>query len=524
LSGSELDGAQASASATFADVTQLPPAADQQRLLATVLMDSNDAVAVHDFSGAITAWNRGAERTYGYSEAEALTMNVQHLLPADRKAPYQLLLERLRRGEEVSSLETRRLCKDGRVLEVWLTLTTLCDEQGRPTAVACTERDITESVRARAELERRVAERTGQLDSANRSLQSEILDRRKAQQALHETSGRLAAIVSYASEGIVTIDEHGNIDSYNRAAREMFGYEPGEVIGQNIKMLMPFPFREEHDSHIRRYLTTGVKRIIGIRREVVGRRKDGTVFPMELGVSEVREGARRIFTGIVRDISERKALEKELLEVAAREQRRIGQDLHDSIGQEITGLSMMSQSLAEGLAASGSPRSEAAAKIARGLRQALKHVRTLSRGLVPVEVDAEGLMAALGELAANTREMHGIRCVFECPEPVLVEDNSAATQLFRIAQEAVTNSLKHSRGRAIAIELVAAGPRLTLRVRDDGTGLPDRVEAVKGMGLKIMRYRARLIDGHLTVLPAEGGGTVVTCSLVRGTNHESKQD
>src|SRR5262249_36253006 len=154
-----------------------------------------------------------------------------------------------------------------------------------------------------------------------------------------------------AVEGIITIDDHGVIESVNPAAARIFGYKPAEIIGRNVSVLMPSPHREQHDSYISNYVHTGRAKIIGIGREVSGRRKDGTIFPMDLSVSEVKLADRRLFTGFIRDITERKQLEKEILETSDREQRRIGQDLHDGLCQQLAGIELMSQVLERSLAA-----------------------------------------------------------------------------------------------------------------------------------------------------------------------------
>jgi PAS domain S-box-containing protein len=166
--------------------------------------------------------------------------------------------------------------------------------------------------RAHRELERRVVERTARLAALNTALQTEVAERRRGEDALRESEARLRAVVNHAVDGIITINEQGMVESYNPAAERLFGYTADEIIEQNVSRLMPAPYRQEHDSYLDHYLRTGQAQIIGIGREVVGRRKDGTIFPLDLAVSEVQVGDRRLFIGIVRDLSERKAAEEAL--------------------------------------------------------------------------------------------------------------------------------------------------------------------------------------------------------------------
>ena len=154
--------------------------------------------------------------------------------------------------------------------------------------------------RAQRELELRVKDRTQRLTHANAELQRQIRERRVAERTLREREGTLRAILETAADAIVVIDDRAVVRSFNGAAERMFGYAADEVIGQNINMLMPAPYREEHDGYLQRYLVTGERRIIGIGREVQGLRKDGTTFPVHLAVSEVDLGNRKLFAGILR--------------------------------------------------------------------------------------------------------------------------------------------------------------------------------------------------------------------------------
>lgn len=335
------------------------------------------------------------------------------------------------------------------------------------------------------------------------------IERRTHEEALRESEARYRAIVETAVDAIITIDETGRILLFNPAAERIFGYRAEEVIGQNISVLMPSPYREQHDRYIRNYLETGRRRIIGRGREVTGQRKDGTTFPMYLAVSEVRLPDRRLFTGIVRDLSETRRLEQEILRISDEERRSIGQDLHDGLGQMLTGMALISQSLARRLAAQGRPEARELEELTELIRQADQQARTLARGLIPVELEANGLQAALHRLARQTEQLFGIRCRFQTEKEVPVADNLVATHLYRIAQEALNNAVRHGQAQRITVTLKADDEALHLWVRDDGVGIPDKLPETRGMGLRIMHYRARLLGGHLEIRRRAEGGTEV---------------
>jgi two-component system sensor kinase FixL len=336
-----------------------------------------------------------------------------------------------------------------------------------------------------------------------------------AETALRDSEERLRAILETAVEGIITIDGRGIIESANRAAERIFGYKAAELIGKNVSILMPTPYREAHDGYLANYLQTGHAKIIGIGREVVGQRKDGTVFPMDLSVSEVRLAGGLLFTGFVRDITEQKRLEKGILEISGREQQRIGQDLHDGLCQYLAGIELKCQLLEEQLNESSPREAGRAGEIARHVREAITQTRSLSRGLSPVELEADGLISALDELAANVESLFRVKCQFQCQHPVLIRNNLAATHLYRIVQEAINNAVKHGKAGRILIALDSIGDHACLSVTDDGKGFPNELKDGKGMGLRIMSYRARMIDATLQVRPAHPRGTVVSCIFAK---------
>jgi PAS domain S-box-containing protein len=339
----------------------------------------------------------------------------------------------------------------------------------------------------------------------------DVTERKRAEEKVHRSEARMQAILTTAADAIITMDIHGIIQSVNPASARMFGYAADEMVGHNVGLIIPSPYREEHDGYLRRYLQTREKHIIGVGRELLARRKDGSVFPMHLVVSETE--ARKLFTGILRDMTEYKRLEREVVEAASKEQQRIGQDLHDSVAQELTALNLLTRHLAETLEAHPANAPTLIERMEQGLKRIQQELRAVLRGLLPVAVDSSGLMDALADLANRTHQAGQVTCTFDCPTAVAVPDNLTATHLYLIAQEAVHNALKHGKPRNIMIGL-HSNPGLVLRVQCDGIAMPVRPEANGGLGLRIMRNRAAILGAHLTIEPAEPTGTVVMCRLV----------
>ena len=313
---------------------------------------------------------------------------------------------------------------------------------------------------------------------------------------------------------IVTIDEDGVVEIFNPAAERMFGYAAAEVIGKDVSLLMPSPYRENHSAYLDHYHRTGETRVIGQARELTGRRKDGAEFPLRLSVGKV--GGFGLYTGILHDISHERALQQEVVRIATLEQSRIGQELHDGVQQELMGIGLLAEQLSDALRARGpGPEVDLAAKIASGVADTNRHIRELSRGLVPHLVDGSGLNTALGELARNIEERHKVECQFDAPEVFALDDGVVATHLYRIAQEAVSNALKHARPASVSISLEKDEREARLKVEDDGVGIGPPASRNNGLGLRIMEHRCALIGGALTVAPRDGGGTTVVCAVPR---------
>lgn len=333
------------------------------------------------------------------------------------------------------------------------------------------------------------------------------------EEKLRESEARYRSIVETTVDAIITINDDGLVRTFNKSAEKLFGYKTSEVIGKNVKMLMPEPYKSEHDDYIDNYLTSGHRKIIGIGREVTGRRKDGSTFPMYLAVSEVNLRDQHVFTGIIRDISEQRRLEQEILRISEHERRRIGQDLHDGLGQMLTGIGLITKNIAQNLGKEEHPLAEEADEITNLIREADQYARELARGLVPVEFDSEGLTAALERLTTHAEKLFGIQCNFKFKGKLKLNDTTHVTHLYRIAQEAVSNAVKHGDASDVSIQLVVSKPHIRLMVEDNGTGFEENWDEKGGLGVRIMQFRAGLIGATLEISDSKKGGARVTCTI-----------
>jgi PAS domain S-box-containing protein len=476
----------------------------EARILATVLKASSDAVLLLDQTGKIALWNSGATRMYGYTEAEALQMNLFQLIPSDYQEVMQEVLEQIRNGKSVESFESQRVTKEGRVLDVWLTITAVADHENVPACVATTERDITDRKQNEKAIEQLTALRAAEH---------------------HKVAEELRAILDASRDTVITINQQGIIVSLNATTEKMFGYPEAELLGQNIRILMPAPHHDRHDQYLARYLETGEAHIIATGREVDCRRKDGSLFPADLTVSVVDHLG--LFTGVIRDVSERRHMQNEILRSVSEEQRRIAQDLHDTAGQDVTGLSYLIRNnlaflrkLNDPDSSNSVPQTLLAEEISamenanHSIRSLQRKIRTVIRGLAPVDISADGLRASLLDLTAGIQELHPVKCEFHCDPPILIDDNTIATHLYRIAQEAINNAIRHAAASHISVALESEDHHAVLTVSDDGCGIDERkVLENGGFGLRIMSYRARLIGADFAILAGDDGGTIIRCRL-----------
>jgi signal transduction histidine kinase len=212
-------------------------------------------------------------------------------------------------------------------------------------------------------------------------------------------------------------------------------------------------------------------------------------------------------------VFERKRLDRRVADATEQEQRRIGQDIHDGIGQELTGLKYLAQTQAETLEESHPKEAELAHRIATGFETIQLQLRRLIRDLVPVEVDRDGLVSALQSLAIRTADDYDLMCDLSCDDGIAIDDSLVATHMYRIAQEAVSNSVKHANPTQIWIELEAIDSHLALRVGDNGVGMNEPPRSSDAFGIRSMTYRAEFLGGRLRISQRKDGGTQVVCTV-----------
>jgi two-component system, NarL family, sensor histidine kinase UhpB len=346
---------------------------------------------------------------------------------------------------------------------------------------------------------------------------------RSAEEAVRKSEAILRAVTENTPDWLFLLDENLHVRFMNRP----FGpNRPDIVLGRAFLDLVPQERRANLEAIYRQALATGVPARLELRKPG----PDGLPGIFEHRIMPIVEsGVVRSLTVAVTDVTERterKQLEREIIEIANREQQRIGSDLHDGLGQELTGIALMLKGVVTQLRKEGSAAHRDVEEVIGLVNNAIDSTRTLARGLSPVGSGRGDLGAAIQNLAARVSERSGVRVVshLDCEEPLPLSE-AAAAHVYRIVQEALTNAMRHSGAREVSIRLKTSDDELHLRVSDDGRGfehwsrgrgdvpsgdLP--ADGPGGMGLKIMRYRAQMLGGDLVIETNGSGGTSVSCS------------
>ena len=479
--------------------------------LAAIVASSDDAIIGKTLDGIVTDWNRGAELMFGYNAKEMLGQPLTRLFPPEKATEEEYILSRIREGEKIDHFETRRRRKNGDIIDVSVTISPVWDNDGVLIGASKVARDITAAKRAQLELMEREA--------------------------------HLRSVLETIPDAMVVIDTRGIIQSFSATAERQFGYRSPEIVGKNVSRLMPEPYRSQHDSYLARYLATGERRIIGIGRLVVGERKDGSTFPMELAVGEMRSGDRRFFTGFLRDLTERQEAQKRL------------QDLQSELifMSRFTALGEMASTLAhelnQPLTAIASYLSGAKRLLERGgdtamMRDAMEQAANqalraghiikrlrefVARGEGDRQIeDLRNLVEEAAALALVGAKETGVKVTFSfAPEAglVLVDRIQIQQVLLNLMRNAV-EAMQEVEQRELDISTRLVGDGMAeILVADTGPGIAPEVASRlfqpftttkthgMGVGLSISRGIVEAHGGHLTTEPNPGGGTIFRLTL-----------
>lgn len=358
-----------------------------------------------------------------------------------------------------------------------------------------------ESLRsARDELELRVARRTAELFRSREQFR--------------------LLVNGFLDQAFFMLDDAGNIAGWNIGAQRLLGYAEGEIVGRPLTILWPDADRRDTAALARPADSASRYEHHDWIVHKDGSRFWGSIFLAHIEADPANPIGKTGQAVTIRDLTERRTLEREILDISERERVRIGHDLHDGLGQELSGTAMLSIALAQRLtdadSAPPSPAAVAAAadaeQIADLIHESIRHTRELARGLCPLDMDEEGLPAAIRQLADRIARLPGVRCECQLPARVGV-DSAVALHLHRIAQEAINNAVRHGKASLVTIRLFEEAGQLTLIVADDGIGIPDPAPPGNGLGLRLMRYRAKMIGGSVQISRNSPRGTVVTCRV-----------
>ena len=338
----------------------------------------------------------------------------------------------------------------------------------------------------------------------------DITERKLAESSLFESEKKYRELVESLYEGVWAINSTDNTIFVNSRMAKMLGYTVEEILGKSIFSLLDSLGKDTADSYIH-----GHRQEIRERRRFDFRRKDGVLLHTSVSVSPRTESDGSFAGAIVCvvDITERLQLEQRIQQVSTTERHRIGRDLHDDLGQHLTGIAFLSKALAQKLAMKSSTEATDAETLLTLVNEAILKTNVMARGLCPMDTGADNFISGLIMLASKTEMIYGISCNCSVDSSIRIHDNNQAMQLYYISKEAIHNAIKHGEAKNIAISMTARDGEISLTIKDDGVGFQNKLSPNKGLGLDTMNYRAGMMNAWLSINRDSSGGTVVRCTF-----------
>ncbi len=351
----------------------------------------------------------------------------------------------------------------------------------------------------------------------HRQLVSEVAERRQAQRELQVSEKRFRRLVENSTDLVAILGPDGVIRDIGASVARILGYAPEELIGKSVTTYC-HPDDLFKLSHALKHISPARTPVRSVEIRVL---IPGGAWRVIECISDLQFDA--ILNGVIvnaRDITERRAMEERLQSARTDERQLIRYNLHDTVGQDLAGLLCMTGSLAMELQSISGPLAKQADAIVDGVQRTMEDVRNAILGIAPIELHPRGLEVALEQLVERLRACHRVDISFACTTDAGIDDYGVATQLFQIAQEALTNAIKHAQATKVAVTLSSSAERVVLTIADDGIGIEGQRKSPQGLGLQTMRSRAAAIGAWLRIAGAAGKGTQVKCVL----NHEPHGD
>ena len=479
--------------------------------LAAVVQSSHDAIIAKDLNGIITDWNQSAERIFGYKAQEIIGKSILTVIPKDRHSEEREILRRIRHGELIEHYKTVRRRKDGALIDVSLTISPIKDFSGKVIGASKIARDIGKQKKA----ERLLTEQTRLLNLSN--------------------------------EAILVRDREDQITYWSLGAADLYGYPAEEALGKVTHKLL----RTEHSEPLEKIFEK-LERADRWRGELVHRHKNGTkivvmshweldrddlgkradVLETNTDITALKEAelalqrskatleklvhqrtkALRVANAeLENEITRRKGLEGQILEISDREQERLGQELHDGLCQQLTAIGFLARATALRLKNHRVVHTEDLDKIAQLINGSVMDARNIARDLHKEEIEAAEFVPALQDLVG--RKIWQTPCRLDLKTEVNIDDDNVASQLYRILREALVNANKHAGATQIVLEVRRVKNDLVFSVTDNGAGLSRKRKTGHGLGFHIMNYRAESIGARLEFQSLKKCGARVACYL-----------